>query len=68
MIKSPSKHIPLKKLKEIKENSYRTACGLYEYCSDEIDDLIQQKENKKMLDDYNKIMKQIEQQFSKKAV
>ena len=63
MVKSPSKHIPLYTLLEIKENSYRTKCGLYEYCSEEIDNLIYEKQSKKDAEKVEKLIKQLENQF-----
>lgn len=58
MILSASKYTPLETLKAIRENSYRTKCGELEYCPEEVDDLINEKETKKLI-------KQIEQQFKK---
>lgn len=49
MIKTASKHIPLKTLIEIQENMYRSKCGQFEYCSEEIEDEINKKKTNKML-------------------
>lgn len=47
MIKTTTHHTPLATLYSIKENSYRTKDGQYEYCAEEIDALIWQKESKR---------------------
>lgn len=58
MIKGGSKYISLELLKEIKENQYRSKCGKFEYYKEVIDDLILEKETKKVIE-------QVEQQFKK---
>ena len=63
MIKGGSKFISLDKLKEIKENSYRTKCSKYEYSKEEIDNCISDRENKKLEDEYKRLMKQADQIF-----
>jgi len=63
MIKGGSKYIPLKTLKEIKENQYRTKCTTYDYSSHEIDYYIDKKETDKMLSEHEKLMKMADNDY-----
>jgi len=63
MIKSPSKHISLAQLYTIKENSYRVASGLYEYCPEEVDRLIWQKETKRDELLYKEMMNKVDADY-----
>jgi hypothetical protein len=59
MIKGGSKYISLERLKEIRENSYRTKCGKFEFCVEEIEDLINEKETNKMLNEIEQQLKKV---------
>lgn len=60
MIKSPSKYSSLAQLYTIRENGYRVASGEYEYCPEEVDSLIWEKETKRDELLYKEMMRLVE--------
>ena len=60
MVKSASKFMSLNMLYNIRDNSYRTKCGAYEYSSYEIEDQISSKETKAMLEEHDRQIEEME--------